>query len=173
MGPIVGLLAAGRSRDEILKAYPCDELEDMKARPGVCGVAGRRARGGAGRRMSIPIVVDAEPVARLDSTVAATGWSAIHWSSVGDHAHDRPECLGMGGGQSSMSCSRTIWALGLALALTHATGPSVLQVRGRDVLPDHMGPLILAALNQHEADLAAGALVVVDESRSRVRVLPL
>ena len=44
-------------------------------------------------------------------------------------------------------------------------GPSVIQVRGQDVLPDHMGPLLVAALRQHEADLAAGALVVVDDEK--------
>jgi predicted nuclease of predicted toxin-antitoxin system len=61
---------------------------------------------------------------------------------------------------------------GTMLALTHAIGPSVLQVRGQDVLPDHMGVFVIAALAQHDADLAAGALVVVDESRCRVRILP-
>jgi predicted nuclease of predicted toxin-antitoxin system len=61
---------------------------------------------------------------------------------------------------------------GTMLALTRALGPSVLQVRGKNVLPDHLGPIVMAALRQHEADLVAGALVVVDEARSRVRVLP-
>jgi predicted nuclease of predicted toxin-antitoxin system len=49
----------------------------------------------------------------------------------------------------------------------------VLQVRGQDVLPDHLEKLVVAALRQHEADLASGALVVVDESKSRVRILPI
>jgi predicted nuclease of predicted toxin-antitoxin system len=62
---------------------------------------------------------------------------------------------------------------GTALALTHATGPSVLQVRGQDVLPDHMGSLVIAALRQYDADLASGALVVVDEGKGRVRILPI
>jgi predicted nuclease of predicted toxin-antitoxin system len=62
---------------------------------------------------------------------------------------------------------------GTVLALTHATGPSVLQVRAQDVLPDHLEGIVIAALRQHDGDLAAGALVVVDESRSRVRVLPI
>jgi predicted nuclease of predicted toxin-antitoxin system len=62
---------------------------------------------------------------------------------------------------------------GTTLALTHADGPSVLQVRGDNVLPDHMEGVVIAALKQHNADLAAGALVVVDESRARVRVLPI
>jgi predicted nuclease of predicted toxin-antitoxin system len=59
------------------------------------------------------------------------------------------------------------------LALTHATGPSVLQVRGQNVLPENLGPTVIAALRQYDAALAAGALVVVDEKKSRVRVLPL
>jgi predicted nuclease of predicted toxin-antitoxin system len=62
---------------------------------------------------------------------------------------------------------------GTMLALTHADGPSVIQVRGQDVLPDHMAPILVAALNQHESEIAAGALVVVDEVKSRVRILPI
>lgn len=62
---------------------------------------------------------------------------------------------------------------GTMLALTHATGPSVLQVRGQDVLPDHLAPIVAAALDQHKRDLIDGALVVVDEARSRVRLLPI
>jgi predicted nuclease of predicted toxin-antitoxin system len=61
---------------------------------------------------------------------------------------------------------------GTAPALIGAVGPSVLQLRGKNVLPDHMGPLAIAALHHHEADLIAGALVVVDEARRRVRILP-
>ncbi len=62
---------------------------------------------------------------------------------------------------------------GTTLALTHSTGPSVLQVRGEDVLPDHMERVVIAALRQHDTDLASGALVVVDENKHRVRVLPI
>lgn len=58
------------------------------------------------------------------------------------------------------------------LALTHATGPSLLQVRRQNVLPEDMGLLVIAALCQHDATLAAGALVGVDGKKSRVRVLP-
>jgi len=42
------------------------------------------------------------------------------------------------------------------LALTHATGPSVLQVRGQNVLPEDIGKVVIAALRQHDAALAAG-----------------
>ena len=62
---------------------------------------------------------------------------------------------------------------GAMLALSHASGPSVIQIRADDVLPNHLEALVLAALNQHEDDLASGSLVVVDEARSRVRILPV
>ncbi len=62
---------------------------------------------------------------------------------------------------------------GTMLALTHARGPSVLQVRGQKVLPVDIEDVVVAALVQHERDLAAGAVVVVDPSKSRVRILPI
>lgn len=62
---------------------------------------------------------------------------------------------------------------GALLALAHADGPSVLQVRGPSVLPEDMGPLVIAAVRQHQSALAAGAIVVVDMRSVRVRVLPL
>jgi predicted nuclease of predicted toxin-antitoxin system len=63
---------------------------------------------------------------------------------------------------------------GTALALTHAAGPSVIQVRGQRVLPEHLAPLVFAVLERYESELSAGALVVVvEEARSRVRVLLL
>jgi len=35
-----------------------------------------------------------------------------------------------------------------------------------------MGPLVMAAMRQFESALTAGAMVVVEEKKSRVRVLP-
>jgi len=104
--------------------------------------------------------------------LARQGWSAVHWSAVGDpHADD----------STIMAWARTNHHVvfthdldfGTMLALTHATGPSVLQIRGQDVLPEDLGAVVIAALHQYDAALAAGALVVVEMKNSRVRVLPL
>ena len=62
---------------------------------------------------------------------------------------------------------------GAMLELTHANGPSVVQVRGGQVLPEDIGPLVTTALRQYEAELTTGALIVVELRKSRVRVLPL
>jgi predicted nuclease of predicted toxin-antitoxin system len=62
---------------------------------------------------------------------------------------------------------------GTTLALTHAKGPSVLQIRTQDPLPKQWAGTVSAVLRQHEQALADGALVIIEESKARVRVLPL
>ncbi len=62
---------------------------------------------------------------------------------------------------------------GAVLAVTRAAGPSVIQVRTQDVMPKHLGPLLASILSQHESVLEKGALLIVDESKARVRLLPL
>jgi predicted nuclease of predicted toxin-antitoxin system len=59
------------------------------------------------------------------------------------------------------------------LALSGADGPSVLQVRGLNVLPQAIGPLVLSLLRTYGDELERGVLVVADERRQRVRILPL
>ena len=100
------------------------------------------------------------------------GWQTVHWSNIGDPSAADQAIMAWARANSHIVFTHDL-DFGTMLALSHATGPSVLQVRGQNVLPDHLGPLVVAALAQHEADLAAGALVVVDEKRNRVRILPL
>lgn len=59
------------------------------------------------------------------------------------------------------------------LALTYADGPSVLQVRTQNVSPDYLLTFVQSALEEHQELLERGALIVVDEFRSRSRILPL
>jgi predicted nuclease of predicted toxin-antitoxin system len=59
------------------------------------------------------------------------------------------------------------------LSATGGRGPSILQVRAEDVMPEALGEVALSAIRQHEQALIAGAIVVVEPWRSRSRVLPL
>jgi predicted nuclease of predicted toxin-antitoxin system len=62
---------------------------------------------------------------------------------------------------------------GTMLALSGADGPSVLQVRCLNVMPEAIGPLVLSVIRSYEAEIERGALVVADERRQKVRILPL
>jgi predicted nuclease of predicted toxin-antitoxin system len=100
------------------------------------------------------------------------GYPSTHWSQIGDpHATDRTIMdWALNHGEVVLTHDLDF---GTILALTHATGPSVIQIRGQDVMVDRMGSLVIAALAQHSAESAQGALLVVDQARRRVRILPL
>ena len=121
--------------------------------------------------MRIRLVIDMNLSPEWVTELAQHGWVAVHWSTVGDPRAKDPIIMAWALANDHVVFTHDL-DFGTALALTHAAGPSVLQIRGQDVLPQHMGRLVVAALRQHESALKAGALVVVEETKSRVRVLP-
>ena len=122
--------------------------------------------------MSIKILIDMNLSSNWVPLLQNAGWSATHWSTVGDPKATDRTIMDWAEGNGYIVFTHDL-DFGTILALTHKTGPSVLQVRGQDVLPDHLGNLVIAALGQHESDLESGALVVVEESKNRVRILPI
>lgn len=62
---------------------------------------------------------------------------------------------------------------GALLALSQDGAPSVFQFRTLDLSPDALGARAVDMLNRFASELAAGALIVVDDLRERVRLLPL
>jgi predicted nuclease of predicted toxin-antitoxin system len=122
--------------------------------------------------MSVPLVIDMNLSVEWIVELARHGWSAVHWSTVGDPSAEDAVIMAWAKANGYVVFTHDL-DFGTMLALTHAAGPSVLQVRGQSILPEDLGPIVIAALRQHEAALAAGALVVVEVKKSRVRVLPL
>jgi predicted nuclease of predicted toxin-antitoxin system len=59
------------------------------------------------------------------------------------------------------------------LAATRGEKPSVVQVRAEDVSPEAIGAAVVAAARQTASDLDDGALLTVEPSRMRLRLLPL
>ena len=98
-------------------------------------------------------------------TLESHGWRAVHWSDVGDPGAPDTEVLDWARANQCVVFTHDL-DFGAMLALTHATGPSVLQIRAENILPEHVESSVIAALNQHQTDLSSGALVVVDERRS-------
>jgi predicted nuclease of predicted toxin-antitoxin system len=122
--------------------------------------------------MSIRLVVDMNLSGEWVAEPGRHGWQAVHWSTIGDPSAEDSVIMAWARTHDYVVFTHDL-DFGTTLALTHAAGPSVVQVRGPDVLPEDIGPVVIAALRQHETELATGALVVVDLKKSRVRVLPL
>ena len=122
--------------------------------------------------MSLRIVVDMNLSPGWIPLLEQAGWTAVHWSKIGDPRADDATIMAWA---SANGCTVFTHDLdfGTALALTHAGKPSVIQVRSQRVLPEHIGSIMLAALQQYQRELSEGALVVVEPSKCRVRLLPL
>ena len=102
----------------------------------------------------------------------SNGLQAIHWSMVGNPRATDAEIM-----KWAFTNDYTVFThdldFGALLAATQATAPSVIQVRTQDVLPGHLGAMVIGALRQFESLLASGAIVTVDEKRAKARILPL
>jgi len=62
---------------------------------------------------------------------------------------------------------------GALLKYTHAEGPSVFQVRTQNVTVKHLKNMVITALNNYTEILKTGALIIIDEKKLRIRILPL
>ncbi len=122
--------------------------------------------------MSVRLLIDMNLSAGWIAELAPHGWSTLHWSTVGAPTADDSTIMHWALANGFLVFTHDL-DFGTMLALTHAAGPSVLQIRGPHVLPEDIGPEVVAALRQYDSVLAAGALVVVDKRKARVRVLPL
>lgn len=100
------------------------------------------------------------------------GHHAVHWSEVGDPKAPDRQILAWAREHEHVVFTHDL-DFSRILALTHARGPSVLQVRTDDVLPSAIGDLVLEAIRQHSEIIEAGAIVVIDPISSRARILPI
>ncbi len=98
--------------------------------------------------------------------------SSVHWSTIGDPRAEDTEIIDWARTNEYIVFTHDL-DFGAMLALTGAESPSVIQVRTQDVTPTHLKTIVLEVLKNHKELLEAGALVILDEGRERVRILPL
>jgi predicted nuclease of predicted toxin-antitoxin system len=100
------------------------------------------------------------------------GHEAVHWSSVGQPQVPDAEILQYARERGQVLFTHDLDFSAL-LASSRRIGPSVIQVRTHNVLPDSIGSLLIAVLEEHATALQDGALISVDEQTARVRILPI
>lgn len=118
------------------------------------------------------LVVDMNLSPEWVAVLACHGWEAVHWSNVGNPRATDSQIMAWANATGHVVFTHDL-GFGALLAASGQQAPSVIQVRTQDVTPGHLEPLVVAALRDHEVALREGALVSVDEARSRVRILPI
>jgi len=99
-------------------------------------------------------------------------FDAVHWTQVGDPSASDREIMDWAVAKGFVVLSHDL-DFSSMLVLTHASGPSLVQIRGAKVLPEQIGETLISSLRRFGRDLENGALLLIEPSRRRVRVLPL
>src|SRR5512135_722491 len=118
------------------------------------------------------LLVDMNLSPRWVSLLAEAGIEAAHWSVLGAHNAPDAETMAFAKPNGYVVLTQDL-DFNAILAATHGDKPSVMQIRSDDVSPDAIGRPVIDGLRQMSVELEEGALLTVDPSRTRLRLLPL
>ncbi len=118
------------------------------------------------------VLVDMNLSPRWVGLLVGASIEAVHWSTVGpaDAPDSQIMAFAKANGYVVLTHDLDFSAI---LAATHGEKPSVAQIRTEDIDPDVIGKPVIAALQQLSTELDDGALITIEPSRTRLRVLPL
>jgi predicted nuclease of predicted toxin-antitoxin system len=106
------------------------------------------------------------------SELAAAGIEAVHWGTVRDPRAPDSVIFRWAREHAFVVFTHDL-DFGRLLALSGDEGPSVVQLRTHDLLPQSVGSVVTAAMLAHRDVLERGALLVIDAASARVRILPI
>ena len=118
------------------------------------------------------ILIDMNLPPRWVKVFAAESWEALHWSAVGAPTASDREIMAWARDNDYIVFTHDLDFSAL-LATTQGAGPSVIQVRTQNILPEAIGDLVIDSLKRFRSELEKGAIITIDPSRARVRILPL
>ncbi|MDO9010515.1 MAG: DUF5615 family PIN-like protein [Gallionella sp.] len=118
------------------------------------------------------LLVDMNLSPRWVNMLADAGVEAEHWSTLGAHNAPDSELMAYANENDYVVLTHDL-DFGAILAATHGEKPSVVQIRAENVSPDVIGKQVIIALRQMTPELEEGALLTIDPSRTRLRLLPL
>lgn len=116
-------------------------------------------------------LIDMNLAPRWSDWLVGAGQEAVHWSAVAPGNATDAEIMAYAKVHDLIVLTHDL-DFGAILAATQGDKPSVVQIRAEQTSPEAIGPQVLAALRQMAMELEYGALVTVEPTRLRVRLLP-
>jgi len=102
----------------------------------------------------------------------AAGWEAVPWIRVGRRSAEDDEIMQWARDNGAIVVTKDL-DFGYMLYMTRAEKPSVVMVRCVDPRPEVIAKDLVWAIERSSFMLDLGALLVFDDNKHRVRVLPL
>jgi predicted nuclease of predicted toxin-antitoxin system len=118
------------------------------------------------------LLVDMNLSPRWVTMLVDEGIDAAHWSTLGAGNAPDSEIMAYAKANGYVVLTYDL-DFSAILAATHGSKPSVVQIRAEDTSPDVIGKQVVMALRQMASELDDGALITVDPSRTRLRILPM
>jgi predicted nuclease of predicted toxin-antitoxin system len=118
------------------------------------------------------LVVDMNLSPSWSSRLAEHGFEAVHWSAIGASTAPDHEILAWAREQGFVVITNDL-DFSAILAATSGLAPSVAQLRMQDLISDAAVNVVARALEVYREQIDEGALLSIDESGTRVRILPL
>lgn len=100
------------------------------------------------------------------------GIHALHWSTIGSAKASDKEILEWAKANGFVIFTHDL-DFGSLLAANKISCPSVIQIRTQDVCPENLSITIISTLKKFEDHINSGALITIDENKSRIRILPI
>lgn len=118
------------------------------------------------------VLIDMNLSPEWEFVFETVGIKALHWTKVGQPEAPDFQLMDWARENNSVIFTHDL-DFGTALALTGASKPSVVQVRTQDVRVAHLKDFVVNAFLSYQDHLNAGALIIIDEHKQRIRILPL
>jgi predicted nuclease of predicted toxin-antitoxin system len=118
------------------------------------------------------ILIDMNLSPSWENYLNEAGFECVHWSKIGKGSESDSILFEYAKKNNYVILTHDL-DFGAILAHSGENGPSVIQIRSNNITPEYFGKKLILVLKQVESYLKEGTLVVVDEARHRIRVLPL
>jgi predicted nuclease of predicted toxin-antitoxin system len=101
-----------------------------------------------------------------------SGINAHHWSETGNHSAPDSEIFNYAKDNDYIiiTCDLDFTAL---LALSGAEKPGVILIRSKNIMPSFFAEKLISAIKENAEAIEKGAILVIDDEKNRIRILPL
>ena len=100
------------------------------------------------------------------------GIEAVHWSYIGSPDVSDTEIVAYAKTHDFAIFTNDL-DFGFILAITHGKKPSVIQTRTGILSVNRIGGIVVNAIKMLAADIENGALVTIEQRKTRITLLPL
>lgn len=118
------------------------------------------------------LLLDMNLAPRWAQYLTERNWPAEHWTTLGDPKADDATIMAFARQRDYVVITNDL-DFGTLLALSNEAGPSVVLLRASILAPETLGARLAECLSRSQPQLEKGALVVLDDANSKIRLLPI